>query len=602
MAVRFDRELQNRYSNRVAESFLKQYRELLQFVKPYRGRLAAGIACAAIGGGSMGIFLWILREGWHRIFDSHERMTPEQLVFFGGVIFGLLLFRGIADFLRVYLMSWVGLRAVMDLRQRLFEQIHRMSLDFFNRSRIGDLISRATNDTHQLQQLFSVTLADLIEQPFALVATVIAVVTQVGDWRLIVIALVLTPLCAIPVVAFGRRTRKAAKRAQESYGVVVSALQETFAGARTVKAFNAQQHEAARFHNTLNGVFREIMRIVRAKALSAPVIDIMAAVGLTLIFGIGYWLKVPSADFVMLAGAIVMLYRPIKGLSSMHMSIQQARASAERVMAVLHQQPTVRDAENAQPLPAIRDSVVFEGVSFKYGDELVLREIELEAPRGTRLAIVGGSGAGKTTLVNLIPRFYDPTSGRVLIDGRDLREVTQHSVRARIGLVTQETFLFNDTVSSNIAYGKPDASRDEIIAAAKRAHAHEFITQLAQGYDTLVGDNGVRLSGGQRQRVAIARALLKNPPILILDEATSALDSESERLVQEAMEALMQGRTSFVIAHRLSTVQRADRIIVLDKGRIVESGTHDELLRRGGIYKKLYDLQFADSDAVPSQA
>jgi subfamily B ATP-binding cassette protein MsbA len=589
--------LRNHYSIGVSESFLKQYRELLQFVKPYRWRLAAGILCAAIGGGSMGIFLWILREGWSRIFDTREEMSPHKLAVFGGIIFGLLLFRGIADFSRVYLMSWVGLRAVMDLRQRLFEQIHRLSLDFFHRSRIGDLISRATNDTHQLQQLFSVTLADLIEQPFALAATVIAVVTQVQDWRLVAIALVLTPLCAVPIIAFGRRTRKAAQRAQESYGVVVSALQETFAGARTVKAFNAERHEASRFRNTLNGVFREIMRIVRAKALSAPIIDMMAAVGLTLIFGVGYWLKVPSADFVMLAGAIVMLYRPIKGLSSMHMSIQQARASAERVMEVFRQEPSVRDAQNAQPLPPIRDSVAFENVSFKYADDFVLNAIDLVVPRGTRLAIVGSSGAGKTTLVNLIPRFYDPTEGRVLFDGRDLREFTQQSIRAQIGLVTQETFLFNDTVANNIAYGKPEASRAEIIAAAKRAHAHEFISQLAQGYDTLVGDNGVRLSGGQRQRVAIARALLKNPPILILDEATSALDSESERLVQEAMEELMQGRTSFVIAHRLSTVQRADRIIVLDKGRIVESGAHEELLRRGGIYKKLYDLQFADSES-----
>jgi subfamily B ATP-binding cassette protein MsbA len=590
---------------RVAETFLTQYRELLQFVKPYRWRLTAGIVCAAIGGGSMGVFLWILREGWSRIFDSQERMSGHDLILFGGIIFGLLLFRGVADFLRMYLMNWVGVRAVMDLRQRLFEQIHQLSLDFFNRSRIGDLISRATNDTTQLQQLMSVTLADLIEQPFALVGTVTAVVvavaTQGQDWRLVVIALVLTPLCAIPIIAFGRRTRQAARRAQESYGVVVSALQESIAGARTVKAFNAEQHEARRFRNTLNTVFREIMRIVRAKALASPVIDIMAAVGLTLIFGIGYFWQVKSADFVMLASAVVMLYRPIKGLSGMHLGIQQARASAERVMEVLHQVPTVRDAPNAGTLPAIRDSVLFENVSFKYGEELVLREIDLEVPRGTRLAIVGGSGAGKTTLVNLIPRFYDPTAGRVLIDGRDLREFTQHSVRDQIGLVTQETFLFNETVAANIAYGKSDASRDEIIAAAKRAHAHEFITQLPQGYDTLIGDNGVRLSGGQRQRVAIARALLKNPPILILDEATSALDSESERLVQEAMEELMQGRTSFVIAHRLSTVQRADRIIVLDKGRIVESGRHEELLRRDGIYKKLYDLQFTDADALPTQ-
>jgi subfamily B ATP-binding cassette protein MsbA len=251
----------------------------------------------------------------------------------------------------------------------------------------------------------------------------------------------------------------------------------------------------------------------------------------------------------------------------------------------------------------VRESVAFEDVSFRYGDEFVLNDVDLKVPRGTRLAIVGGSGAGKTTLVNLIPRFYDPTAGMVTVDGYDLRHVTQESLRRQIGLVTQETFLFNDTVASNIAYGKPDASRAEIVAAARRAHAHEFVEQLAQGYDTLIGDNGVRLSGGQRQRLAIARALLKDPPILILDEATSALDSESERLVQEAMEELMVGRTVFVIAHRLSTVQRADRIIVLDGGRIVESGTHAELLQRGGIYRRLYDLQFADTaDAQPAAA
>jgi subfamily B ATP-binding cassette protein MsbA len=587
----------------VSRSFLDQYRQLLQFVKPYRWRLAGGIVSAAVGGGSTGIFLWILRDGWNRIFDQKVEMTPMQLAMFGGIIFGLLLIKGVADFLRQYLMAWVGLRAVMDLRTKLFEHLHRMSLDFFSRSRIGDLISRSTNDAGQLQQLFSVTLADLIEQPFALIGTVIAVLTQVEDMRLVVFTLVLCPLCAIPIVVFGRRTRHAARRSQEAQAVMVSALQETFSGARTVKAFNAEAHEATRFRQTVGTVFRELMRIVRAKAMSAPVIDIMAAVGLMLIFGIGSLLRIPSADFIMLAGASFMLYRPIKGLSSMHLSIQQGRAAADRILEIFEQQPTVRDAALARPLPPVRESVAFEDVSFRYGDEFVLNDVDLKVPRGTRLAIVGGSGAGKTTLVNLIPRFYDPTAGMVTVDGYDLRHVTQESLRRQIGLVTQETFLFNDTVASNIAYGKPDASRAEIVAAARRAHAHEFVEQLAQGYDTLIGDNGVRLSGGQRQRLAIARALLKDPPILILDEATSALDSESERLVQEAMEELMVGRTVFVIAHRLSTVQRADRIIVLDGGRIVESGTHAELLQRGGIYRRLYDLQFADTaDAQPAAA
>jgi len=291
-----------------------------------------------------------------------------------------------------------------------------------------------------------------------------------------------------------------------------------------------------------------------------------------------------------------MLYRPIKGLSSLHLSLQQARAAADRLLEIFDSQPAVRNAPGAVALTGVRQAISFKNVSFRYGEELILKEINLEVPCGTRLAIVGSSGAGKTTLVNLLPRFYDPTEGQILIDGCDLRTMTQESIRQQIGLVTQETFLFNDTVANNIAYGKPTATRAEIIAAARRAHAHEFVEQMPQGYDTLVGDNGVRLSGGQRQRVAIARALLKDPPILILDEATSALDSESERAVQAAMEELMEGRTVFVIAHRLSTVQRADRIIVLEQGRIVESGVHSELLQKGGIYKRLYDLQFSDTN------
>ena len=492
-------------------------------------------------------------------------------------------------------MNWVALRAVMDLRVQLFAQLQRLSLDYFTGTRTGELISRVTNDVQLVQAAISNVIEDIVKEPVALIS--VAAWLFYTDWKLTLAGLVLFPACLVPIVVFGKRTRKASRATQEHQASLLSVLHESIAGLRVIKAFGMEASETQDFRGLCTSVFRQRMRVVRAKALSTPLIEVVAGLGGALVFLYAYLVGMEGSKLISFGLGMFMLYAPVKKISRVHLQIQETLGGAERIFQVLDQQPSVIETATPRPLPRLRESIRFENVSFRYDQDAVLDNVNVEIPAGSLTAIVGASGAGKTTVFSLLIRFYDPTSGTIKFDGVDIREVSFPALRSQLGLVTQETFLFNDTVAANIAYGKPTASREEIIAAATSAHAHDFITQMPDQYDTVVGDLGVKLSGGQRQRLAIARAILKNPPILLLDEATSALDTESERVVQTALDELMWGNarrqlTMLVIAHRLSTVQHADRIIVLDKGRVVEHGTHTELLARGQTYKRLHDLQF----------
>jgi len=460
------------------------------------------------------------------------------------------------------------------------------------------LISRVTNDVGLVQQSISTVVEDVVKQPVALISVLAWLVYT--DWRLTAAALILFPICLIPITIFGRKTRKASRASQENQASLLAVLHEAIVGLRVIKAFSMEEREAADFRKLCRDVFTQRMRVIRARALSSPMIEVVSGFGGMAAFLYAYHVQVKGSELVSMGLGLFMLYEPVKKLSRVHLQIEESMGGTERIFQLLDTKPTVVESPRARELPPLRQSIRFENVSFSYGENnAALESVNVEVMAGTVVAVVGASGAGKTTLFNLVPRFYDPTSGAVKIDGVDIREGTFKSLRDQIGLVTQETFLFNDTVAINIAYGKPGATQEEIINAAKRAHADEFIMQTPHGYDTVIGEAGMRLSGGQRQRLAIARAVLKNPPILLLDEATSALDTESERVVQAALDELMWGgrqrkaHTMLVIAHRLSTVQHADRIIVLEKGRVVEEGTHDHLLARGRVYKRLYELQFS---------
>lgn len=576
------------------------YQRLFGYVKPYRLRLTGGILLAIAYSASNGATLYVVKKVWAEVFEqvNQQNLTWLQVLAYAGLLPFIMAVRGVCDFGTTYLMNWVGGRVVNDLRVLLFEHLQSLSLDYFTGAQTGELISRSTNDVGAIQNSITTVVADIVKQPGTLIFVLAGLFRL--DWRLTLATLVLFPLCLVPILVYGRRIRKAAKAMQEHQASLVSVLHEALVGMRVVKAFSMEAREAADFRNLCSRLFSQRMRIVRSKAISTPMIEMISGVAAAFVFFYAYEKHMPASTLLGMAVGLFLLYEPVKKLSGVQMQLQESLSAAERVFQVMDTKPSVVESPQAIALPRLRQAIRYEKVSFHYGDNgAVLDEVNLEIPAGSIMAIVGASGAGKTTLFNLIPRFYDPTGGAVTIDGQDIRRGTFQSLRGQIGLVTQETFLFNDTVANNIAYGKTGASREEVVDAAKRAHAHEFIAQMPNQYDTVIGESGMKLSGGQRQRLAIARAILKNPPILLLDEATSALDTESERAVQAALDDLMwsgkqkKAHTMLVIAHRLSTVQHADCIIVLDKGGIVEKGTHDQLLALGQVYKRLYEMQFS---------
>lgn len=583
------------------------YRRLRGYVRPYWLRLAAGIICGMLFGAATFGLLASLRfalggmSGADLSFSAMSDLTEAEggtgelslhrLIFTVSFLPVVALIQGLLFFLGKYLVEWVGNRVIADLRISMFEHVHSLPMQFFSKSRVGDLISRITSDTGLLSQLVSNVVGDLIREPFTLIGCIAFM--MILDWRLSVIALVVFPVCIIPITVFGRRIRKASKKRQEGIGDMLSVVQESVSGVLVVKAFQMEKEESSRFNQFNRKVFKMMMRQARARAMNQPVMVFLSSIGLSAVVVFAYWKDIALTDLLVFAAAMVSMYKPAKKLSQIHMRIQKATPGVERIFEVLDVTNTIADEADAVLFEGNVESVEFKGVDFSYADTQVLSGINLKSKAGQCIAFVGNSGAGKTTLVNLIPRFFDVTRGSIELNGNDIRSYTVQSLRAQIGVVTQDTVLFNRSVSDNIAYGSTDATREQIEYAARRANAHEFIQQLDEGYDTVIGERGLLLSGGMAQRVAIARALLKNPPILILDEATSALDTESERLVQGALDELMKDRTVFVIAHRLSTIAHADMIVVLDQGKIIEQGTHADLLEQCGKYKYLYDIQFS---------
>lgn len=527
---------------------------------------------------------------WNHVFGSE--VSHGKVIATIVLVPVIMFLRAITDYLSNYYMSWVGVRIITDLRQKVFLHIQKLSLDFYNQSNVGDLISRLVNDCQQAQSGITTVIADAIKHPFTIIVFGWALLHQ--DFNFSIAAVVLAPVCALPIYIYGKKVRRTSKLSQENQGEILSRLHENITGVKVVKSFNMEEHEAKKFWETCYRQFGYQMRIVRSVNILNPMIEIVASIGVMAALFYAFRVQMEFGTLISLLFGMYTLYNPIKNLSKLHTTIQKSLAATDRVFAVLDSEPTVKEQPNAIELKPIHKGLRFENIDFSYDDHQVLHQIALDIPHGKTVALVGPSGGGKTTLLSLVLRFYDPAKGRVLVDEVNIKDVTFASLRKQIGIVTQDTILFNDTIHNNLCYGTLNATREQIINAAKQAYAHDFILQQPQGYETMVGDKGVKLSGGQKQRLAIARAILKNPAILLLDEATSALDSESERYIQKAFDELVKGRTVIVIAHRLSTVQNADLIVVIDKGRIVEQGKHDDLVKQNGLYRKLYDLQFAE--------
>ena len=592
---------------------MKDYLRLLKFIRPYLGVLFLAsifmLFSAIFDGISLSMIVPLSDKvltnkqiiiptplpGFLRQFiDLLNRAQPYRLLNWMALsVLILFLLKGLFLFLQSYLMSDIGQRVVRDIRSKLYKKIQTLSLEYFTRKRSGELVSRITNDVRLVENAVSYGLTDLIYQTLQVILFTCLIFFI--HYRLALISLVLLPMISLPIVKVGRMLRKLSKRSQEKMADINSLLYETISGARIVKAFCMEDHEVNKFNQHNRDYYKVMMKTIKRTLLLSPATEFIGALAGVFVF---FWAgkeviagKLSFGVFGLFLGSLLSLVRPFKKLSKVHAINQQAIAASSRIYDVLDTQPMVHNLPDAKELPVIKKNIVFENVDFSYGNQLILQDINIEVNVGEVIAIVGLSGVGKSTLVDLISRFYDPIRGRILIDSHDIKEVSLSSLREQIGIVSQETILFNDTVKVNIAYGRPDGSEREVIQAAAQANADEFISKLPQGYDTLIGDRGTKLSGGERQRIAIARAILKNPPILILDEATSQLDSESERLVQQALEKLMQGRTVFVIAHRLSTVRNSDHILVLDKGKIVERGKHTQLLAKDGLYKRLYQIQ-----------
>ncbi|MEI8078000.1 MAG: ABC transporter ATP-binding protein [bacterium] len=511
-----------------------------------------------------------------------------------------VLLRSAATYINHYQLRWVGSKVVTDLRDRLFETLQEQSLRFFSKCDIGQLISRCTYDATMVENAISTTVADLVQAPFEIMAAVVFIV--MFAWQNHLLSLVVTlflifPVCIIPVIVLGRYVKRYTTRALERISDLVSRMQENFTGIRVVKAYHTELQEAERFRTLNRSYFRSIIRALRAELLMTPLMELVAVTSACGFIAYCYGTGVRLEQIVAIGAPAILAYRPIKQLAKINSSLQRSMAAAERLFALLDTNLRLPEAKTPIRPTTFAHEIVFDDVSFRYDPSapLTLDAVRFRVARGQVIAFVGETGAGKTTIANLLARFYDPDHGRITMDGADLRQIAIPSLRQLIGVVNQETILFNDTIAVNIAYGTPGATRDQIVAAAAKANAHEFIMAESEGYERVVGEKGFRLSGGQRQRIAIARAILKNPPILILDEATSALDTVTEKLVQEAIFQLMQERTVFAIAHRLSTIQRADCIHVLDRGRILESGSHAELYAANGTYRHLCDTQFGDT-------
>jgi ATP-binding cassette, subfamily B, bacterial MsbA len=570
---------------------MNTYIRLLTFLKPYVWPYFVIAMVCMIGFGATDGALPFLVQ---RIIDDvFTRKDQAALAYLPILIFALFAFRGLANFGQSYFNDYVGLRIINDVRNALNRHFQSLSVSFFYRNPTGTLIARVNSDVQLLRYAITDALASFLKDSVSLTALVI--VAFVKDWVLATMAFVVFPASVLPVMKLSRRIKRFTRRGQIRTGTLTSLLQETIQGNRIVKAFGMENYEDQRFKEENWRLFKQSLRASRIKAIVAPSMEMLASLGIVGVVWYGGWSVVAGGrtqgEFMAFMAAMFLMYGPFKGLARTYTAVHQGLAGAERVFEIFDEVPEIADKADAQVARPFSKSVEFHNVSFAYKETPVLKGVHLEIEAGQMVALVGMSGVGKSTLVDLIPRFYDVREGRVAVDGVDVRDLTVTSLRAQIGIVAQHTFLFNDSIRNNIAYGEPGRRMEDIIAAAKAANAHDFISALPDGYDSVIGEMGMQLSGGQRQRLAIARALLKNAPILILDEATSSLDAESERLVQDALERLMATRTTIVIAHRLSTIRKADRIVVMVDGAIAEEGTHDELLHRNGEYNRLYSIQ-----------
>ena len=562
------------------------YLRILSYIKPYMHRLIFAMFCTIMAAAGNLYIPWIIKDMIDEVLaDKNGTMLNWIALFWYG---------------QNYLMSYVGQSVIIDIRAAVFKKLQRLSVSFYDKNKTGTIMSYVTNDVNALQSAMVENTIEMITEGFILIGSVVAMIYL--DWRL-----TLFTVCTFPVVLwfmefFGKKIRKTGGRIQECTADITSVLQESVASARVIKSFVREDYEVDRFDVENRANFRANMKNAQLMATLTPVVELVAAIGVTMIIWYGgnnvINGTITAGSLVAFLTYAVNISNPIKRLTRVIGNIQKALAAAQRVFMIIDMPEEIAESRDAKQLPEVSGKVEFQNVSFAYDDKgNVITDLSFSVKPGEVIAIVGPSGAGKSTIANLLPRFYDVNKGDIKIDGHSVREVTLDSLREQVGIVPQETMLFNGSVYNNILYGRLDATKEEIEAAAKAANAHDFIMQLTDGYETKLGDRGVNLSGGQRQRIAIARAILKNPRILILDEATSALDTESERVVQEALDRLMVGRTSFVIAHRLSTVKNADKILVLEKGNLVESGTHDELLALDGLYAHLYKIQYRNKEA-----
>ena len=564
-----------------------------EFLRPYFPRMALALGCMGVMAAATATNAWLMQPMLDRVFVAHEE---RLLLVIPLAVILLALAKGLANYWQSVLMTTVGQRVVADIQLALFARLMRADIAYFHANPTGTLISRFTNDAAMLRSATTTVLAGIGKE--AMTAAFLVVLMFYQDWLLALIAFFVFPIAIRPLVSIGRRMRRVSANTQREVGQFTTLLDQTFQGARHVKAYGMEAYETRRAAGLIESLYQLVERAQRIRSVASPLMETLGgvAVALVILYG-GHQViteaRSPGAFFSFIT-ALLLAYQPMKALAGLNANLQEGLAAAQRIFTVLDVEPEIREAADARPLAVAGGEIRFAGVRFTYANGTpALNGDDLVVPAGKTVALVGSSGAGKSTILNLIPRFYDVAEGAVAIDGTDVRKVTLASLRAGVALVSQEISLFDDTVRANIAYGRFGASEAEIIAAARAAAADDFIRALPQGYETPVGEHGVKLSGGQRQRLAIARAMLKNAPILLLDEATSALDTESERQVQAALKALMKGRTTLVIAHRLSTVVDADLIHVVDGGRIVESGSHAELIRQNGIYARLYALQFA---------
>jgi ATP-binding cassette, subfamily B, bacterial MsbA len=583
------------------------YRRLYQYVKPYKWRFILGLAFGFAFGAVNSLLPIVVARVSSVIFhgsvpNPKALLEHREMLSAGPRVNSIALIcllvplvmtvRSLLSYGNAYFMNWVSNRVVMDIRNQLFAKMVRHSMDFFNKIRAGFLMSRIANDTRSMQMALTTVSGDVFKQPVTIIGGIIVLLYM--DWKFTVVTLILFPTCLLPIRVFGRRARRAVQNEQRGMGQMTMTMQETFTGIRVIKSFAREEHQEKSFKRSTQQQFSNAMRMVKSMEAVGPLVEIIASIGVGLALFYVYATNLPAGQFLGLIAGIFILYEPVKTLSKIHIVMQRSIAATTKIFALLDSSPTVQDSPGAVDLVSSQGRIDFEHVTFRYvtGVTDAVQDLHLRIEPGKTYALVGPSGAGKSTILSLLLRLYDPTSGVVRIDGQDLRTLTQQSLREQIGLVTQETFLFHDTIFKNIQFGRLGATLEEVYAAARTAFADDFIMAQPSGYETVIGDKGCLLSGGQQQRLAIARALLKNAPILLLDEATSALDSESEQKIQRALERLAAGRTVIAIAHRLSTILSADQIVVMDSGRIKEIGTHAELLEKSGHYRRLYDLQF----------